>query len=51
MKKTNILDQISPDQALLILKNLAAQDKQNKLKIEQLAKEYISNVDIVPKSI
>jgi len=46
MKKINLLNQISPDQALMILKDLAARDKQYKLIIEQLAKEFLSNVDI-----
>jgi len=46
MKKTNILDQITANDALSILKTLAARNKQYELIIKQLAREFLSNVDI-----
>jgi len=46
MKKVNILDQITANDALSILINLANQDKEYKIKIEQLALEYLEEIDM-----
>ena len=45
-KKTNILDQITADDAIAILKILAQEDKRVGERIEQIAMEYLSGVDI-----
>ncbi len=46
MNDKNILEQITPNDALAILKNLAKKDKDICKRIEQLAKEYLSEIDI-----
>lgn len=46
MNKVNVLEQITANDALSILKNLANQDKEYKMKIEQLALEYFEKIDV-----
>ncbi len=46
MGKANILEQISPGDALAILKILANDDKSIQNKIEQLAKKYLSAINV-----
>lgn len=42
----DILDEISPDEAMAILKMLAREDQKLKARIAKLAAEYISQVNI-----
>ncbi|MEA3497184.1 MAG: hypothetical protein U9R42_14245 [Bacteroidota bacterium] len=46
MSKKNILEQLSPSDAFAVLKQLAKEDKSIRVKIEQLAKEYLSEIDL-----
>jgi hypothetical protein len=45
-KKTNIIDRLSPDEALEILKALIREDKNLVGKIEKIATELLSDVDV-----
>lgn len=45
-KETNILEQITADDAFTILRALAEEDKRVEERIEQIAKEYLSGVDL-----
>ncbi len=45
-KKQNIFNIITPDDAFVILQTLAKEDKELAKRIEQLALEYLSNVDV-----
>jgi hypothetical protein len=46
MTKTGILEQLTTDQALAVLKTLSEQNKEYKQKIEQLAREFLKKVDL-----
>lgn len=46
MKKTNILDQLTANDSLTILKTLVKEDKNLKKRVEQLAKKYLSEIDL-----
>lgn len=46
MKKTNILDQLTANDALIILKTIAKEDEKIEKRIKQLAKEYLSEIDL-----
>lgn len=46
MKKINILDQITAEDAFVILKIIVKEDKQIEKKIEQIAKKYLSEIDL-----
>lgn len=45
-KKQNIFNVITPDDAFVILKTLAKEDEEIAKRIEQLAMEYLSDVDV-----
>lgn len=45
-RKQNILNIITPDDAFVILQTLAKEDKEIAKRIEQLALEYLSDVDV-----
>ena len=45
-KKKDIIGTITPNQAFVILKDLAREDKNTRKRIEQIAIKYLENVDI-----
>lgn len=46
IKTKNLLETITPDDALVILKNLAMEDAEIAKRIERLATEYLADVDV-----